>query len=52
MGILEIFCCSIYIFILYLTAGFNRLGKDKCKMRRESVKFWDLVAYIRNFTVL
>ena len=35
--------CSNYIFILYLTAGFNRLGKDKCKTRQESVKFWDLV---------
>ena len=23
--------------------GFNGLGKDKCKMRRESFKFWDLV---------
>ena len=33
--------CSNYIFILYWTPGFNRLGKDKCKTRRESVKFWD-----------
>ena len=34
------------IFILYLTPGFNRLGKDECKTRRESFKFWDLVCLI------
>ena len=33
-------------FILVLTPGFNRLGKDKCKTRRESFKFWDLVRLI------
>ena len=38
--------CSNYIFILYLTPGFNRLGKDKCKTRRESFKFWDMVRLI------
>ena len=38
--------CSNYIFILYLTPGFNRLGKDKCKTRRESFKFLDLVRFI------
>ena len=35
--------CSNYIFILYLTPGFNRLGKDKWKTRRESFNFWDSV---------
>ena len=48
--------CSNYIFILYLTHGFNRLGKDKCKTRGESFKFWDLVRLIldilRYITVL
>ena len=29
--------------ILDLTSGFNGLGKDNCKTRRESFKFWDLV---------
>ena len=38
--------CSNYIIILYLTPGFNRLGKDKCKTRRESFTFWDLVCLI------
>ena len=38
--------CSNYFFIVYLTPGFNRLGKDKCKTRRESFKFWDLVRLI------
>ena len=28
-----------YIFILDFTLGFNRLGKDKCKTRRETFKF-------------
>ena len=35
--------CSNYIFILDLTHGFNGLGKDNCKMRQETFKFWDLV---------
>ena len=35
--------CSNYIFILNLTPGFNGLGKDNYKMRREAFKFWDLV---------
>ena len=35
--------CSNYIFILNLTRGFNGLGKDSYKMRRETFKFWDLV---------
>ena len=30
-------CCSNYIFILNLTPGFNRLGKDNCKTRQETV---------------
>ena len=38
--------CSNYIFIFDLTLGFNRLGKDKCKTRRETIKFWDLVQLI------
>ena len=32
--------CSNNIFILHLTLGFNI---DNCKLRRETVKFWDLV---------
>ena len=38
--------CSNYIFILDLTPGFNRLGKDNYKMKRETFKFWDLVRLI------
>ena len=38
--------CSNYIFILYLTPGFNRLRKDSCKMRQETFKFWDSVRLI------
>ena len=38
--------CSNYIFILNLIHGFNRLGKDNCKTRRETFKFWDLVPLI------
>ena len=45
--------CSDYIFILDLTPGFNGLGKDNCKTRRQSSKFWDLVHfYIRDFTAV
>ena len=35
--------CSKYIFIPDLTPGFNRLGKDNCKIKRETFKFWDLM---------
>ena len=35
--------CSNYIFILELTHGFNGLGKDNYKMRRETFKVWDLL---------
>ena len=39
-----------------LTPGFNGLGKDNYKMRRETFKFWDLVRLIletlRYYTVL
>ena len=35
--------CSNYIFIIDLIAGFNRLGKDNCKTRRYTFKFWVLV---------
>ena len=41
---------SNYIFILDLTSGFNGFGKDNCKMRRESFKFWDFVRLIIYFT--
>ena len=33
-------------FILNLTSGFNGLGKENCKMRQETFKFWDLVRFI------
>ena len=33
-------------FILNLTPGFNGLGKDNYKMRREAFKFWDLMRLI------
>ena len=39
-------CCSNYIFILNLIRGFNRLGRDNCKTRRETFEFWDLVRLI------
>ena len=42
-------CCSIYIFILDSTLGFNGLGKDNCKTRREIIKCRDkarLILYI------
>ena len=35
--------CSNYIFILNLTPGFNGLGKDNYKMRREAFEFRDWV---------
>ena len=38
--------CSNDIFILALTPGFNGLGKDNCKTRWETFKFWDLVLLI------
>ena len=38
--------CSNYIFILDWTPGFNRLRKDNCKTRQESIKFWNLVRLI------
>ena len=44
--------CSNYIFILHLTPGFNRLGKDVWKTRQETIKFWDYVSYIRGLTVM
>ena len=34
------------IFIVDLTPGFNGLGKDNCKTRPESFKFWNLVQLI------
>ena len=38
--------CSNCIFILNLTPGFHGLGKDHCKRRQETFKFWDLVRLI------
>ena len=38
--------CSNYIFILDLTSGFKRFGKDSCKTVWESFKCWDLVPLI------
>ena len=38
--------CSNYIFILDWTPGFNGLGNDNCKTRRETCKFWDVVELI------
>ena len=38
--------CSNYIFILDFTPGFNRLGKNNCKARRETFQLWDLVRLI------
>ena len=39
-------CCSNYIFILNLTPGFNGLGRDYCRTRRDSFEFWDQVCLI------
>ena len=38
--------CSSYIFILYVTHGFNGLGKDNWKTRRETFNFGNLVQLI------
>ena len=38
--------CSNYIFIHDFTPGFNGLGWDNCKTRRESFKYWDLMRLI------
>ena len=38
--------CSNNIFILDLTPGFIELGKDNCKTKRETFRFWDLVRLI------
>ena len=35
--------CSNCIFILDSTPGFNGLGKDNCKTRRKTLRFWDSV---------
>ena len=41
-----------YIFILYLTPGFNGLDKDSCKTRRETFKVWHLMSsHIRGLLV-
>ena len=46
VGALPCRCCSNYIFVLDWTPGFNALGGDNLKMRRESFKFWNLVQLI------
>ena len=38
--------CFNYIFILDLTPGFNGLGKEYYKTRRDTFKFWDFVWFI------
>ena len=43
-------CCHNYIFILNLSPGFNGLYRDKCKTRRETFQFWDLVPMILKLT--
>ena len=35
-----------YVFILELTTDLNGLGKDNCKARRGTFKFWNLVCLI------
>ena len=43
---------TTYIFILDLTPGFNGMGKDNCKMRRQTFKFLGFgVTYTRGLTV-
>ena len=44
-------CCSNYILILDLTPGFNGLGKDNYKTRREPFKFGFGASCIRGLTV-
>ena len=48
--------CSNYIFIPDLTPGFNGLGKDNCKTRRGTFKYWSLGIWcatnIRGSTIL
>ena len=38
--------CFNYIFILDLTPSFNKLRKDKCKMKWDTYTFWNLVRLI------
>ena len=45
-GLCEQYAKSNYIFMLNLTPGFNGLGKDNYNMRREAIKFCDLVRLI------
>ena len=39
-------CSSNCIFIIDLSRGFSGLGKDNCKTRRETIKFWYLIRLI------
>ena len=41
-----------YIFILDLAPGFNGLGKDNCKTRRETFSFGTCCVFIRCWTVV
>ena len=43
---------SNYFFILDLTHGFNGLGKDNYKMRRETFKCWDFVRLLLEIWLL
>ena len=38
--------CSNYTYMFHFKPGSNRLGKDKCKTRQKTFKFWDLVRLI------
>ena len=37
---------SNYVLIIDLTHVFNGLSKDNCKMRREALKFWNMMRFI------
>ena len=43
--------CSNSIFIIDLIPGFNGLDEGNWKMRRGTLKVWDLVRYIRDLNV-
>ena len=43
--------CSNYIFILDSTSGFNGLGKDNCKARRETFHFLFDSVYVTYLTI-
>ena len=43
VGVSPVGAAPTTIVVFGLTPGFNGLGKDNCKTRRETFKFWDLV---------